>query len=157
MASMVLMDAPTQHADNSPAGQAIKLPEPADAAHDLVRPDGKHIERGRRRPRRWHRGPSGADLLDLIFKLTSEPEWTATLRNNPSVVLIAKDGDELARLAQELTLAILRHRYPETLKAMRAAGSALPDLPRATIPRPPVTARLRSPRSGASGRAKVAG
>jgi hypothetical protein len=82
---------------------------------------------GRPRSRRWHRGPKGADLLDLVFKITSEPRWTATLRKNPNVVLVAKDGDELARLTLELALAILQHRYPETLSAMRATGSALPD------------------------------
>jgi hypothetical protein len=82
---------------------------------------------GRSRSRRWHRGPKGADLLDLVFKITSTPEWTATLRNNPSVVLVAEDGDGLASRARELALAILQHRYPETLNAMRAAGSALPD------------------------------
>jgi hypothetical protein len=53
--------------------------------------------------------------------------WSATLRNNPSVVLVAKNGDELAELTRELALAILQHRYPETLSAMRAAGSALPE------------------------------
>ena len=86
------------------------------------------------RSHRWHRGPKGADLLDLVFKITSEPGWTATLRNNPSVVLVAKDGDALARLTRELALAILQHRSPETLNAMRAAGSALPDPHSATTP-----------------------
>jgi hypothetical protein len=38
-----------------------------------------------------------------------------------------EDGDELAELTRELALAILQHRYPETLSAMRAAGSALPE------------------------------
>lgn len=89
---------------------------------------------GRSRSRRWHRGPKGADLLDLVFKITSRPGWTATLRNNPSVVLVAQDGDELARLTRELALAILQHRYQETLTAVRAAGSALaaPDAQSAT-------------------------
>lgn len=80
----------------------------------------------RPRSRRWHRGPRGADLLDLIFKISSKDGWSATLRNNPSVVLVAKNGDELAELTRELALAILQHRYSETLSAMRAAGSALP-------------------------------
>jgi hypothetical protein len=43
------------------------------------------------------------------------------------VVLVAENGDELAELTRELALAILQHRYGETLSAMRAAGSALPE------------------------------
>jgi len=43
------------------------------------------------------------------------------------VVLVAENGDELADLTRELALAILQHRYPETLSAMRAAGKALPE------------------------------
>jgi hypothetical protein len=81
----------------------------------------------RPRSRRWHPGPKGADLLDLVFKISSRDGWSATLRNNPSVVLVAKNGDELAELTRELALAILQHRYPETLSAMRAAGSAPPE------------------------------
>jgi hypothetical protein len=79
----------------------------------------------RPRSRRWHRGPKGADLIDLVFKINSKDGWSATLRNNPSVVLVAGTGDELADLCRELALAILQHRYPETLSAMRAAGKAL--------------------------------
>jgi hypothetical protein len=90
-----------------------------------------HVEEGyvndeRPRSRRWHRGPKGADLLDLVFKISSRDGWSATLRNNPSVVLVARNGDELAELTRELALAILQHRYSETLSAMRTAGSALP-------------------------------
>lgn len=77
--------------------------------------------------RRWHRGPKGADLLDLVFKISSKDGWSATLRNNSSVVLVANNGDELAALTRELALAILQHRCSETLGAMRAAGSALPE------------------------------
>jgi hypothetical protein len=81
----------------------------------------------RPRARRWHRGPKGADLIDLVFKINSKDGWSATLRNNPSVVLVAEDGYELGRLSRELALAILQHRYPETISAMRAAGKALPE------------------------------
>jgi hypothetical protein len=81
----------------------------------------------RPRTRRWHRGPKGADLLDLVFKINSKDGWRATLRNNPSVVLVADDGYELGALCRELALAILEHRYPEALSAMRAAGKALPE------------------------------
>jgi hypothetical protein len=81
----------------------------------------------RPRTRRWHRGPKGADLIDLVFKVSSKDGWSATLRNNPSVVLVAEDGYELGELSRELALAILQHRYPETLSAMRAAGKALPE------------------------------
>jgi hypothetical protein len=81
----------------------------------------------RPRSHRWHRGPKGADLLDLVFKISSKDGWSATLRNNPSVVLVAKNGDELAELTRELALAILQHRCPEALSAMRAAGKALPE------------------------------
>jgi hypothetical protein len=108
----------------------------------------------RPRSRRWHRGPKGADLLDLVFKISSKDGWSATLRNNPSVVLVAKNGDELAELTRELALAILQHRYSETLSTMRAAGSALP----AAAPRSPEPtaasaepgARSRKPVSRAS-------
>jgi hypothetical protein len=85
------------------------------------------VNDNRSRSRRWHRGPKGADLLDLVFKISSKDGWSATLRNNPNVVLVAKDGGELADLTRELALAILQHRYAETLRAMRAVGSALPE------------------------------
>jgi hypothetical protein len=81
---------------------------------------------GRPRARRWHRGPKGADLLDLIFKIRSRDGWSATLRNNPSVVLVSDNGDDLARLTHDLALAILEGHGPETLLAMRSAGTALP-------------------------------
>jgi hypothetical protein len=134
LASMMLMVAPTQHTDNPQVGQALVAHEPAHPDQSLVRLGEGHVNDLQPRSRRWHRGPKGADLLDLVFKITSKPGWTATLRNNPSVVLVAKDGDELARLTRELALAILQHRYPETLSAMRAVGSALPDPHSATTP-----------------------
>jgi hypothetical protein len=56
----------------------------------------------RPRTRRWHRGPKGADLIDLVFKISSKDGWSATLRNNPSVVLVAEDGYELGELSREL-------------------------------------------------------
>jgi hypothetical protein len=95
--------------------------------HSGDRRGGSRMDDGRSRSRRWHRGPKGADLLDLVFKISSKDGWAATLRNNPSVVLVAKDGSELAELTRELALAILQHRCAETLSAMRAAGKALPE------------------------------
>src|ERR1700722_8226147 len=88
---------------------------------------GGQMNDERPRSRRWHRGPKGADLVDLVFKINSKDGWSATLRNNPSVVLVAENGDELGALCRELALAILQHRYPETLSAMREAGKALPE------------------------------
>jgi hypothetical protein len=61
----------------------------------------------RPRSRRLHRGPKGATVIDLIFKVDSKDGWTATLRNDPSVVLVADSGDELAHLTRELALAML--------------------------------------------------
>jgi serine/threonine-protein kinase RsbW len=78
------------------------------------------------RSRRWHRGPKGATMIDLIFKIASSDGWSATLRNDPSVVLVAETGDELAQLTRELALALLQNRRAETLRSMRLAGTMLP-------------------------------
>jgi hypothetical protein len=78
------------------------------------------------RSRRWHRGPKGATVIDLIFKIDSSDGWSATLRNDPSVVLVADNGDELAQLTRELALAMLQGRRAETLRDMRLAGAVLP-------------------------------
>ena len=76
--------------------------------------------------RRWHRGPKGASVLDLIFKVSSKGGWSATLRSNPSVVLVAGDGVRLGEISGELALAILEGHGAEKLQAMREAGQALP-------------------------------
>jgi hypothetical protein len=81
---------------------------------------------GRPRSRRWHRGPKGATVIDLIFKIDSSDGWSATLRNDPSVVLVADNGDDLAQLTRELALALLQGRRAETLRSMRLAGAVLP-------------------------------
>jgi hypothetical protein len=66
-------------------------------------------------------------VLDLIFRVSHEDGWTATLRNEPSVVLVADGGEKLAEISKALAIAILQGRGTETLEAMREAGWVLPE------------------------------
>ena len=81
------------------------------------------------RSRRWHRGPKGASVLDLIFKYSAGDGWSATLRSDPSVILVADNGSELASLTRDFALAMLQDRGQEALDELRRAGSALPGPP----------------------------
>ena len=61
-------------------------------------------------------------VLDLIWKIDyARGAWSGTLRNDPSVVVTARNGDELARLTSDLTLAILQGRGREAVAAAMAA------------------------------------
>jgi hypothetical protein len=78
--------------------------------------------------RRGHRAPRNPGVLDLIFKIR-DPDagpWTATLRSDPAVVVIADDGDILRARTRDLALAMLQGHGEATLHAMRQAGTALP-------------------------------
>jgi hypothetical protein len=90
-------------------------------------PGGTSIRAQRRR---GHRAPKGAAVLDLIFKVRSPDQagaWTATLRSDPAVVIVAGTGEALTTLSRDLALAILQGHGRETLTAMRQAGTALPE------------------------------
>ena len=64
-------------------------------------------------------------VMDLIWKTDyGNGLWTGTLRNEPSVVLTADNGEELHRLMEDLTFAILKGRGREALRAMTAANAA---------------------------------
>jgi hypothetical protein len=82
---------------------------------------------GGSRSRRLHRGPKGASVMDLIFKIRGGDRWSATLRSDPSVVLVSDSSDILTRISRELALAILQNHGKETLQALREAGLALPE------------------------------
>jgi hypothetical protein len=82
--------------------------------------------------RRGHRAPRGASVLDLIFRIRSPRQagtWTATLRSDPAVVIVADDGEALNARSRDLALAILQGHGKDTLTAMRQAGTALPEPP----------------------------
>jgi hypothetical protein len=64
-------------------------------------------------------------LLDLVWKIDyDQASWSAALRSDPSVVLTARTGDELAQLARDLTMAILEGHGAEALRAASAAVAA---------------------------------
>ena len=66
---------------------------------------------------------SGPGLLDLIWKINCRREnWSATLRSNPSIVVTAGTGDELAQVTRDLTMAILEGRGTEVLRTAAAAA-----------------------------------
>jgi hypothetical protein len=82
---------------------------------------------GRPRSRRIHRGPKGASVMDLIFKIRGGDRWSATLRSDPTVVLVSDSSDTLTRISRELALAIIQGHGKETLQTLREAGLALPE------------------------------
>jgi hypothetical protein len=97
------------------------------AARQPATPGGTSIKAP---ARRGHRAPRGASVLDLIFRIRSPRQagtWTATLRSDPAVVIVADTGDALNARSRDLALAILQGHGSETLTAMRQAGTALPE------------------------------
>jgi hypothetical protein len=47
-------------------------------------------------------------LLDLLWKIRhAKGTWSGTLRDDPSVVVTADDGDKLNRLLRGLTIGLL--------------------------------------------------
>jgi hypothetical protein len=87
---------------------------------------GAAMAAGRSEASRLRRGPGNATVLDLIFRVTGQGRWPATLRNDPSVVLVAGSGEELSAISRGLAVAILQGHGAHALQAMRAAGQALP-------------------------------
>jgi hypothetical protein len=64
-------------------------------------------------------------LLDLIWKIDyRNGMWSASLRNDPSVVLTAGSGDKLAQITRDLTIAILGAHGSATRRAVTAATAA---------------------------------
>jgi hypothetical protein len=96
-------------------------------APSSTRKEQSGTQASRPRSRRLHRGPKGASVLDLIFKISSGDRWSATLRSSPTVVLVSDSGEELDRISHDLALAILQGRGEEKLQALREAGLALPE------------------------------
>jgi anti-sigma regulatory factor (Ser/Thr protein kinase) len=81
------------------------------------------IQLERKAPRR--RRATTRTVMDLIWKTDyGNGLWTGTLRNEPSVVLTADNGEELHRLMMDLTFAILEGHGREALRAMTAANAA---------------------------------
>src|SRR5882724_2598272 len=67
---------------------------------------------------------TGPGLLDLIWKIRCpQGNWSATLRSDPSVVVKASTGDELDRLARDLTRAILDGHSVQALRTATAAAA----------------------------------
>jgi hypothetical protein len=89
---------------------------PFSARHSVAGQDIQLERRGAGRRRTNRRG-----LLDLIWKISSSSgSWTATLRNDPSVVVTADGGEELAHLTRNLTLAILQGHGEDALRCVMA-------------------------------------
>jgi hypothetical protein len=65
-------------------------------------------------------------VLDLIWKIdcARDGTWSATLRNDPSVVLRARDGGKIGVMTRDLTIAILQGRGKEAIEAMTGAKAA---------------------------------
>jgi hypothetical protein len=64
-------------------------------------------------------------LLDLIWKIDyRNGMWSASLRNDPSVVVTTGSGDKLAQITRDLTIAILGVHGSATRRAVTAATAA---------------------------------
>jgi hypothetical protein len=67
-------------------------------------------------------GIGGDPLLDLLWKIRHvKGTWSGTLRDDPSVVVTADDGDKLNRLLRGLTIGVLS-APAEGVQPSRARG-----------------------------------
>lgn len=89
--------------------------------------DQPRPQTGRPHGPRWHRGPKGGSVMDLLFKVGGGDGRSATLRSSPGVVLVAEDSDTLDRICRQYAIAIFEDRGEETLQELREAGLALPE------------------------------
>jgi hypothetical protein len=114
MTERVLQDTTTRITEIRAAGIALSpaaTARPAMAQRQSASPAGQSASR--------------QSLLDLIWKIDCRGgTWSAALRNDPSVIVTAGNGDQLGQLARDLTVAILEGRGANALRAITEAAAA---------------------------------